>query len=106
MSSFLKHVDPDTGKLVEDAHHDSNADDDLPSPAEARARIERLLGVELQRMEDACTVRLKEARDAAAAAQAALGALQKEHDELVSRHAEAQRKLDVLHELKLKLEGL
>ena len=106
MSSFLKHVDPETGKLVEDAHHDSNAADDVPSPAEARARVERLVSAELQRMEDAFTIQLKEANDRAAAAQGALASLQKEHDELVSRHAEAQRKLEILHELKERLSAV
>ena len=93
--SMLKHVDAQSGHLV----------DDQPT-APARADILKALDAQLQRIEDANAVALKAAAERAAQAEAALATLQKEHDELVARHAESTRKLDVLHELKLKLDGL
>lgn len=105
MSSFLKHVDPETGKLVEDAHHDSNADDALPSIGDVRARIDHVINAELQRLDDAYAVALKAMEERARIAEDSLAHIQKEHDELVSRHAEQERKLAILHELKEKLNG-
>lgn len=77
-----------------------------PAPEEVRAAAEKAIIGELHRLDDAYAVVTRRAQARAEAAEAALATLQRTHDELVSRHAEAQRKLDLVHELKAKLDAL
>lgn len=105
MSSFLKHVDPETGHIVADAHHDSDAPDGPPAIGDVRARIDHVINEELQRLDDQYAVAMKALEERAKIAEDALAEVQKQHDELASRNAEAERKLAVLHELKEKLSG-
>lgn len=81
-------------KPVETARAEPSAD---PKAAFAEA---------IHRAEDAFDAALAGARARAESAESALQDLQAKHDELVSRHAEAERKLAILHELKSKLDGL
>ena len=76
------------------------------STGELRSAAEKVIVAELQRFEDSFTVAAKKLETRASAAESALAALQKQHDELVSRHAEAQRKLELVHELRAKLDGI
>lgn len=107
MSSFLKHVDPETGKIVEDTHHDRPLDESDPHKVlvEARAHAERVIVDEIQRIEDAYIAALREAKDRAEAAEAELAEIQAKHESIASELAESKQKLAVLHELKEKLSG-
>jgi hypothetical protein len=90
--SLLKTIDPAT-----------NAVTDTAAPAvDHKAAFREAI----QRVEDAYTVGVKTAEDRAVAAESALASLRKEHETLAAAHAEAQKKLAVLKDLKAKLEGL
>ena len=81
---MLKTIDPATNAIAEPDH---------------RAAFREAV----QRVEDAYTVGIKAAEDRAAAAEAALATLRKEHDALSARFAEADKKAKLLDELKAKL---
>ena len=102
--SMLKTLDAD-GHIAEPSAA-SPSSPAAPATGDVRAAAEKAILAELQRMEDAFPVATKKLETRAASAEAALAQLQKTHDELVSRHAEAQRKLELVHELRAKLDGI
>lgn len=77
----------------------SAATDPRAAFLEARGHAERTLLGELQRMEDAFVVALKQAEER-------IATLQAQHDALAKAHADAEAKLAVLKEVRARLDAL
>lgn len=98
-----------TTVAVRYAPHDASVQTSLhalEALAEARARAERVLGSELQRMEDSFIVTLKSLEDRLAIQQQEMTELQRKYDQLLKNQLANDRNLQTLRELKRVLESI
>lgn len=103
--SLVKTLDAQTGQIKESSTS-APTQDAHAAMAQARERAEKAVVAELHHIEDTFAVAVKDYETRVATLASQLAALQQEHQALAAKHAEAERKLAVLHELKTKLEGL